>query len=130
MHDFWIAAQNTAAWLVVVLAAAGAVGGVWVFVDTVITGGGKLVRRLRPPAISGQTVPCLWCAEPLTFTAGYGWHHAEGGLYAMRCDCCGWSGAPRVSPRHCPRCDSEKVRDSHCGTPNFAASSEREAEFV
>ncbi len=67
------------------------------------------------------TAPCLWCGERLTFTAGRGWTHAEGGTYVMRCEQCGHTGAPYPSPACCPICGSVKGwRDDHCAQPGRA----------
>jgi|GEM_PF-1895498 len=59
---------------------------------------------------------CRWCAQPLSFEASRGWTHPEGGLYMMRCDRCGWRGAPYPSPTHCPQCGGEAM-DDHCALP-------------
>lgn len=64
---------------------------------------------------TGLTKACLYCEEPLHWEQGRGWVHPGGGTYAMRCDDCGWSGAPYPSPSHCPRCGHwRNMRDSHC----------------
>ena len=65
----------------------------------------------------GHTTVCHWCKESLTFVIGKGWVHPEGGLYAMRCPDCGWTGAPYPSPRECPRCGGNNMRDDHCAMP-------------
>jgi primosomal protein N' len=60
------------------------------------------------------TSTCGRCGDRLTFTSERGWVHAEGGTYVMRCDSCGWQGAPWPSPRACPSCGDQHVRDDHC----------------
>lgn len=64
-----------------------------------------------------QETVCRWCGEPLCFRPGRGWTHAEGGVYVVRCESCGWRGAPYPSPITCPRCGSKDVRDDHCALP-------------
>ena len=66
---------------------------------------------------------CLHCKEPLRFEPDRGWVHAEGGAYAMRCDSCGWTGAPAPSPGSCPNCgDRHQLRDDHCVLPDRRGS--------
>jgi len=49
------------------------------------------------------------------FTPPRGWHHAEGGIYVMRCEDCGHRVAPYPSPRACPSCGSVRGwRDDRC----------------
>jgi primosomal protein N' len=62
---------------------------------------------------------CGQCGDTLTFSAdGRGWCHAEGGTYVMRCDRCGYKGAPHPSPPACPHCGSTKQwKDDHCVMP-------------
>lgn len=59
---------------------------------------------------------CWRCKEPLRWTAR-GWVHSEGGLYVVRCDRCGWSGAPYPTPVQCPACGATAIRDMHCALP-------------
>ncbi len=56
---------------------------------------------------------CQWCKQPLRFDRSRGWVHPGGGVYLMRCEACGWTGAPYPSPTRCPRCGSTSVRDDH-----------------
>jgi primosomal protein N' len=65
-----------------------------------------------------KTKTCHWCKEPLRFVRDRGWVHAEGGSYVMRCDKCGWQGAPYPSPTSCPHCGSKQLRDLHCALPS------------
>jgi len=61
------------------------------------------------------TSSCRICGDHLTFTPGRGWVHSEGGTYVMRCEACGWSGAPFPSPTTCPNCGARReLRDDHC----------------
>jgi rubrerythrin len=62
--------------------------------------------------------PCTWCGAPLAFSPERGWHHGEGGTYVMRCDGCGWTGAPYPSPQACPSCGARRLRDDHCALPS------------
>lgn len=64
-----------------------------------------------------MTAPCLYCPEELRFIAGRGWVHHQGGVYAVRCAGCRWTGAPETSPTECPACGGA-VRDDHCATPD------------
>ena len=57
---------------------------------------------------------CLRCGGVVRFDRQRGWVHQDGGLYMMRCDQCGWMGAPYPSPITCPSCGSKGVRDDHC----------------
>lgn len=58
---------------------------------------------------------CRICRQPVHFEAGKGYVHDEGGgAYMMRCQTCGWEGAPAKPIAACPACGSRDVRDSHC----------------
>jgi len=59
---------------------------------------------------------CHWCGERLIWSAR-GWVHAEGGHYKVRCNRCGWTGAPYPSPTRCPACGAADVYDLHCALP-------------
>ncbi len=59
---------------------------------------------------------CHWCGEQLHLERGRGWVHQAGGTYMMRCDACGWRGAPYPSPIECPQCGGD-LRDDHCALP-------------
>jgi len=62
------------------------------------------------------------CGEALTYRERYGWAHAGGNIYVMRCDACGWKGSPYPppSPKLCPRCHRDTVRDDHAAQPRFS----------
>lgn len=60
---------------------------------------------------------CMYCGELLRLDpSGLGWLHPDGGAYMMKCDGCGWHGAPYPSPVRCPACGNE-LRDDHVARP-------------
>lgn len=67
-----------------------------------------------------RTLPCLYCDEQLEFRPADGWVHPDGGIYALRCGGCGWTGAPSSRPEKCPECGSVGLRDDHAAAPNFS----------
>jgi len=61
---------------------------------------------------------CQHCDGDLGFKTGRGWFHVEGGgLVMLRCDGCGWKGAPVPEPKHCPVCGNHDLRDDHTALP-------------
>jgi rubrerythrin len=62
-----------------------------------------------------MTSICGRCGDRLIFTPTRGWVHSEGGTYVMRCEKCGYRGAPWPSPKACPSCGAvREFRDDHC----------------
>lgn len=64
--------------------------------------------------------PCLHCNEPVVFYAdGRGWRHEKGGgLYAQRCDNCGFRETKSPPATRCPSCGSvRRWGDDHVAEP-------------
>lgn len=60
---------------------------------------------------------CARCKAPLFWEPGLGWVHPGGGLMVIRCEDCGWAGAPVFQPLSCPMCDSHRLHEDHAAVP-------------